>query len=102
MCGRGPLFTHYASPLLLPFPIAPHRLQFEEHAEELRGKDILMCCTGGVRCVRTSALLKERGFGRVFHLSGGMQRYMVRGTDSLRAVSLTRPVGDASPHLSAA
>ena len=49
---------------------------FEEHRADLEGKSILMCCTGGVRCVRTSAYLREQGYDRVYQLYGGMQRYM--------------------------
>jgi rhodanese-related sulfurtransferase len=51
---------------------------FDAHAEELRGRTVLMYCTGGVRCERASAYLREKGAGfeRVFQLAGGVQRYM--------------------------
>lgn len=37
-----------------------------------------MYCTGGVRCERVSALLRQRGpgFERVYQLAGGVQRYL--------------------------
>ena len=51
-----------------------------EHAEMLRNKkQIFMVCTGGVRCERASAYVKERlksNSTEVFQLSGGIQRYM--------------------------
>ncbi len=51
---------------------------FEAHADELRDKTILMYCTGGVRCERASAYLRElgEGFGKVFQLRGGIHRYI--------------------------
>lgn len=49
----------------------------------LRGKDVFMFCTGGVRCERASALVKARlGSDRVFHLEGGVVRYMEQFDES--------------------
>lgn len=38
----------------------------------------LQYCTGGVRCERASAYLREKGpaFAEVYQLSGGVQRYL--------------------------
>ncbi|KXZ48398.1 hypothetical protein GPECTOR_28g805 [Gonium pectorale] len=43
----------------------------DEHEEALRNRTVLMYCTGGVRCERASAYLREKGAGfeRVFQLS---------------------------------
>lgn len=35
-----------------------------------------MYCTGGIRCVKASAMLKQRGVQDVSHLSGGIHRYL--------------------------
>ena len=49
----------------------------EEHEEELRGKHVLMFCTGGVRCEKASAWLRGRGVASdVHHLQGGIHRYL--------------------------
>ena len=45
---------------------------------ELRGKRIMMYCTGGVRCEKASAFIKSMGdgFENVVQLKGGIQRYL--------------------------
>ena len=37
---------------------------------------IAMFCTGGIRCEKASAYLLARGFGEVFHLKGGILKYL--------------------------
>ena len=41
-------------------------------------KEILMYCTGGVRCERGSAFLKSKGIENVLQLRGGIHRYVLR------------------------
>lgn len=43
--------------------------------EPLKEKKVLMYCTGGIRCEKASALLRSRGFERVFQLHGGIVTY---------------------------
>lgn len=38
-------------------------------------KNIIMYCTGGIRCEKASAYLLHRGFKNVFHLEGGIINY---------------------------
>lgn len=45
-------------------------------ANELKGKKVLMYCTGGIRCEKASAMLKKRGVQDVSQLKGGIHRYM--------------------------
>ncbi len=40
-----------------------------------KDKNILMYCTGGIRCEKASAYLKYRGFDNVFQLEGGIIEY---------------------------
>ena len=51
----------------------------EETRKKLEGKNVLMYCTGGVRCERASALL-QREYGDslkgVYQLQGGVEKYM--------------------------
>ncbi|MDD2659916.1 MAG: rhodanese-related sulfurtransferase [Methylococcales bacterium] len=39
-------------------------------------KKIAMFCTGGIRCEKSSAFLKEQGFDEVYHLKGGILKYL--------------------------
>jgi UPF0176 protein len=35
-----------------------------------------MFCTGGIRCEKSTAYLKSKGFENVFHLQGGILKYL--------------------------
>lgn len=48
----------------------------ENHKEILKGKDIAMFCTGGIRCEKTTAYMKSLGYENVFHLYGGILQYL--------------------------
>ncbi|XP_062081815.1 rhodanese-like domain-containing protein 6 isoform X2 [Humulus lupulus] len=50
----------------------------DENSDDLRGKSVLMYCTGGIRCEMASAYLRSKGAGfeNVFQLFGGIQRYL--------------------------
>ncbi|MEN0040893.1 MAG: rhodanese-related sulfurtransferase [Pseudomonadota bacterium] len=37
---------------------------------------IAMFCTGGIRCEKSTALMKQRGFENVYHLKGGILKYL--------------------------
>ncbi len=37
---------------------------------------VAMFCTGGIRCEKSTALLKSRGFDQVYHLKGGILKYL--------------------------
>lgn len=51
---------------------------FDEQAEDLRasGKKIAMFCTGGIRCEKATAYVRARGFDEVYHLKGGILKYL--------------------------
>lgn len=53
---------------------------FDSFAEQLRGQGrspkIAMFCTGGIRCEKSTALVRARGFDEVYHLRGGILRYL--------------------------
>jgi UPF0176 protein len=42
---------------------------------ENKDRNIIMYCTGGIRCEKASAYLLHRGFTNVFHLEGGIINY---------------------------
>ena len=51
---------------------------FRENREEMTaaGKKFAMFCTGGIRCEKSTAFLKAEGIDDVYHLEGGILRYL--------------------------
>ncbi|HEU4469476.1 MAG TPA: rhodanese-related sulfurtransferase [Flavisolibacter sp.] len=43
--------------------------------KDARDKNIIMYCTGGIRCEKASAYMLHQGFSNVFHLEGGIINY---------------------------
>lgn len=43
---------------------------------KLKGKKIAMFCTGGIRCEKSTAYMKSQGYEDVFHLKGGILKYL--------------------------
>ena len=41
-----------------------------------RRPKVAMFCTGGIRCEKSTALLRLHGFGEVYHLEGGILKYL--------------------------
>jgi UPF0176 protein len=54
--------------------------EFKEFADRTldpaRDTEIAMFCTGGIRCEKASSYLLSRGFKNVFHLKGGILKYL--------------------------
>ena len=48
----------------------------DSHLDKNRHKKVAMFCTGGIRCEKASAYMKEQGFDEVFHLKGGILKYL--------------------------
>ena len=46
--------------------------KFEKHK---KSKNIVMYCTGGIRCEKASAFLKHKGYEKVYQLDGGIIEY---------------------------
>ena len=47
-----------------------------EHLDPRRDKKVAMFCTGGIRCEKASSYLLSQGFEEVFHLKGGILKYL--------------------------
>lgn len=47
-----------------------------EHLDPKRDKKVAMFCTGGIRCEKASSYLLSQGFEEVFHLKGGILKYL--------------------------
>jgi UPF0176 protein len=50
----------------------------ERHLDPSKHHKIAMFCTGGIRCEKASSYLLSRGFEEVYHLKGGILRYLER------------------------
>ncbi|MBO6726811.1 MAG: rhodanese-related sulfurtransferase [Rhizobiaceae bacterium] len=48
----------------------------EENLDRFKDKRVAMFCTGGIRCEKASAYLKRIGVDEVFHLKGGILKYL--------------------------
>lgn len=46
------------------------------HLDPARHKKVAMFCTGGIRCEKSTAYLKSQGFEEVYHLEGGILKYL--------------------------
>lgn len=47
-----------------------------EHYDPQKHKKVAMFCTGGIRCEKASAFMKHEGFDEVYHLEGGILKYL--------------------------
>ncbi|MEI7838953.1 MAG: rhodanese-related sulfurtransferase [Methylococcaceae bacterium] len=63
--------------------INPNTQSFREFPEYVKNnlnpqqhKKVAMFCTGGIRCEKSTAFLKEQGFDEVYHLKGGILKYL--------------------------
>lgn len=47
-----------------------------DNLDKSKHKKVAMFCTGGIRCEKSTAYLKEQGFDEVYHLDGGILKYL--------------------------
>ncbi|MBB4053067.1 UPF0176 protein [Devosia subaequoris] len=48
----------------------------EKHLDPNKDRKVAMFCTGGIRCEKASSYLLSQGFEEVFHLKGGILKYL--------------------------
>ncbi|MDK9738761.1 rhodanese-related sulfurtransferase [Vibrio sp. D404a] len=48
----------------------------EDNLDPAKHKKVAMFCTGGIRCEKSTAYMKEQGFEEVYHLEGGILKYL--------------------------
>lgn len=46
------------------------------HLNPARHKKVAMFCTGGIRCEKASSFMVQHGFEQVYHLQGGILKYL--------------------------
>jgi UPF0176 protein len=47
-----------------------------DNLDPARHRKVAMFCTGGIRCEKASSYMKSRGFREVYHLKGGILKYL--------------------------
>ncbi|SES94114.1 oxygen-dependent tRNA uridine(34) hydroxylase TrhO [Thalassotalea agarivorans] len=47
-----------------------------KNLDKNKHKKVAMFCTGGIRCEKSTAYMKEQGFEEVYHLEGGILKYL--------------------------
>ena len=52
------------------------------HLDPAKHRRVAMFCTGGIRCEKSTAYLREQGFDEVYHLKGGILNYLARVPES--------------------
>ena len=67
-------FKHAINPETTSFREFPAYV--EKNLDKNQHKKIAMFCTGGIRCEKSTAYLKEQGFDEVYHLKGGILKYL--------------------------
>ncbi|MCJ8314409.1 MAG: rhodanese-related sulfurtransferase [Saccharospirillaceae bacterium] len=57
----------------------------KQNFDPKKHKKVAMFCTGGIRCEKSTAYMKEQGFDEVYHLEGGILKYLeeVPKTDTM-------------------
>jgi len=48
----------------------------DERLDPKKQPKVAMYCTGGIRCEKATALMKRKGFREVYHLQGGILKYL--------------------------
>ncbi len=67
-------FKHAINPATNTFREFPDYVK--QHLDPQKNPKVAMFCTGGIRCEKSTAYLKELGFKDVYHLEGGILKYL--------------------------
>jgi len=67
-------FANAVDPKTVSFGEFPTYVQRE--LANRKGRPIAMFCTGGIRCEKATSYLREQGFQKVYHLKGGILKYL--------------------------
>jgi UPF0176 protein len=67
-------FRHALNPQTTSFREFPEFAR--EHLDPQKHRKVAMFCTGGIRCEKSTAFMKQQGFAEVYHLQGGILKYL--------------------------
>lgn len=68
-------FRRAVDPKLKSFCEFPEYVRRDDACVD-RGRKVAMFCTGGIRCEKASSFMRREGFDQVFHLKGGILKYL--------------------------
>lgn len=67
---------HFANAIEVPSETFREQLPMAiEMLEDKRKENIIMYCTGGIRCEKATAWMRHNGFDKVYHVEGGIINY---------------------------
>ncbi|MDO8905354.1 rhodanese-related sulfurtransferase [Hydrogenophaga sp.] len=69
-------FEGAINPNIKTFTELPAWLDAQPELQGGKKPRVAMFCTGGIRCEKSTALMKMRGFDEVYHLEGGILKYL--------------------------
>lgn len=71
-------FAGAINPHIKTFAELPQWVQQSEQLTANGGKKpkVAMFCTGGIRCEKSTAYMRAQGYGEVYHLEGGILKYL--------------------------
>jgi len=71
-------FAGAVNPDIQTFSMLPDWVQHAPALNPASGKKpkVAMFCTGGIRCEKSTAFLRTQGFDEVYHLEGGILKYL--------------------------
>ncbi|MCU0926384.1 MAG: rhodanese-related sulfurtransferase [Hydrogenophaga sp.] len=69
-------FKGAVNPNIKTFTQLPAWLDQQPALQGDKKPKVAMFCTGGIRCEKSTALMKMRGFDEVYHLEGGILKYL--------------------------
>jgi len=69
-------FEGAINPNIKTFTELPAWLDAQPALQGGKKPKVAMFCTGGIRCEKSTALMKMRGFDEVYHLEGGILKYL--------------------------
>ena len=67
-------FKNAVNPQTKSFVAFPEFVQ--KNLDPQKHKKVAMFCTGGIRCEKASSFMKQAGFENVYHLKGGILKYL--------------------------
>ncbi len=74
---------HFTSAIEIPSDTFREQLPMAvEMMQAHKEKNIIMYCTGGIRCEKASAYMLHKGFEHVYHLEGGIINYVNQVKDA--------------------
>ncbi|MDP2407036.1 MAG: rhodanese-related sulfurtransferase [Hydrogenophaga sp.] len=69
-------FQGAINPAIRTFTELPAWLDAQPSLQGEKKPKVAMFCTGGIRCEKSTALMKMHGFDEVYHLEGGILKYL--------------------------